>query len=193
MRSQIINWIKGFYLPGHQLEDRMYENDVVWWTIGMSFALILASTLVWFISRFILIQVMHLVAGKSKAVWDDHLINNRVFRGLALLVPFMFMDYFLSIAFYHYPTIQSFLVKLNSMLIIFACLVIVNRVFNAIRDILMESDGFRDKPVQSYTQILKIFISGVLIISMFSVLTGKSPLFFLTSLGAISAILLLAL
>lgn len=191
MRSQIINWIKGFYLPGHQLEDRMYENDIIWWTFGMLIALILASLIVWFISRFILIRVMHLIAGKSRTEWDDHLINNRVFRGLALLVPLMFMEYFLSITFYHYPDIQESLVKISSALIIAAFIVIVNRTLNAVRDIMMEADGIKDKPVQSYTQILKIVLSGILIISMFSVLTGKSPVFFLTSLGAISAVLLL--
>lgn len=191
MRSQIISWIKGFYRPGHQLEERMYENDIIWWTLGMLVVLILASIVVWLVSRFTLIKVMHAIAGKSRTEWDDHLINNRVFRGLALLVPLMFMEYFLSITFYHYAEIQSYLVKLTSSLIIAAFIIIVNRTFNAVRDIMMDSDRVKDKPIQSYTQILKIVVSGILIISMFSVLTGKSPIFFLTSLGAISAILLL--
>jgi miniconductance mechanosensitive channel len=76
-------------------------------------------------------------------------------------------------------------------LIIFVSIIILNRIFNAIRDIMLANEHFRDKPIQSYTQVLKIVFSGVLIITMFSVITGKSPVFFLTSLGAISAILLL--
>lgn len=191
MRSQIIGWIKGFYAEGARFEGRTYENDLVWWTLGMFVALVIASLIVWAISRFILIQVMHTVAGRSKTEWDDHLMNNKVFRGLAWLVPLMFMEYFLSITFFHYPDLQSFCVKLSKVLIIFVGIVIINRVFNGIRDIMSESERFKDKPIQSYTQILKIIVSGILIISMFSVVTGKSPIFFLTSLGAISAVLLL--
>lgn len=191
MRSQIISWIKGFYSEGAQFASRDYESDLILWTIGLFLALVAASLIVWFVSRFILIQVMHTVAGKSKTEWDDHLMNNKVFKGLALIVPLMFTEYFLSIAFFHYPDLESFLVKLSKVLIIIAGIIIVNRVFNSIRDIMLDYDNLKDKPIQSYSQVLKILVSGILIISMFSVVTGKSAFFFLTSLGAISAVLLL--
>ncbi len=191
MRAQIIDWIKGFYNLSTKLGQDAYDNDLKWWTLGMFVALILASALVWLVSRFILIRVVNVAAGKSKTEWDDHLMNNKVFRGLALIVPLMFMDYFLSIAFFHYPDMQSVLVKFSTVLIIIACIVIVNRTFNAIRDIMLDYENLKDKPIQSYAQVLKILVSGILIISMFSVVTGKSAFFFLTSLGAISAVLLL--
>jgi miniconductance mechanosensitive channel len=191
MRSQIIDWIKGFYDLSTSAGEKAYQGDLVWWTLGMFGALLIASFLVWLLSRFILIEVMHVVAGKSKTVWDDYLMNNKVFKGLALLVPLMFMEYFLSIVFFHYPEVRSGFVTLSKVLIILAVMVIVNRFFNSVRDILLDSDSLKDKPIQSYTQILKIIVSGILIIVMFSVVTGKSPVFFLTSLGAISAVLLL--
>ncbi|MDG1331356.1 MAG: mechanosensitive ion channel [Crocinitomicaceae bacterium] len=191
MRSQIIDWIRGFYDFSSKGGADAYESDLVWWTMGLLAALIGASFVVWLISRFILIQVMHAVAGKSKTEWDDHLMHNKVFKGLALLVPLMFMEYFLSIVFFNYPDVLNSLVKVSQVLIILAVMVIVNRVFNAIRDIMLDVESFKDKPIQSYAQILKILFSGILIIVMFSVLTGKSPIFFLTSLGALSAILLL--
>lgn len=191
MRSQIIDWIKDYYDLSTEGGAEAYKGDLIWWTLGLFGALVVASFLVWLISRFILIKVMHTVAGKSKTVWDDHLMNNKVFKGLALLVPLMFMEYFLSIAFFHYSDVESVLVKFSKVLIIIAVIIIINRVFNAIRDIMLEVESLRDKPIQSYAQILKIFTSGILIIVLFSVITGKSPIFFLTSLGAISAILLL--
>lgn len=191
MRAQIIDWIKGFYDLSTEIGEDTYDNDLVWWTLGMFVALILASAIVWGISRFILIRVMHVVAGRSKNEWDDHLMNNKVFRGLALLVPLMFMEYLLSIAFFHYPGLEMFLVKFSKVLIIIAGIIIVNRTFNSIRDIMLDYDNLKDKPIQSYSQVLKILVSGILIISMFSVVTGKSAFFFLTSLGAISAVLLL--
>lgn len=191
MKAEIIDWIKDFYSSGAQFNEIEYLKDLPWWTVGMFFTLVVASTLVWFLSRFVLVNLTHIVAGKSRTEWDDHLVKNKVFRGFALMVPLMFMEHFVSITFFHYPNIHSFLSKVVTVLIIIASLVIVNRVFNAIRDILLEKAKWNDKPIQSYTQVLKIIFSGVLIVAMISVVTGKSPLFFLTSLGAISAILLL--
>ena len=191
MRSVIIDWIKGFYTSGKGLNIDAYNSDLIWWTLGLFAALILASVIVWFVSQFILIRVMHMVAGRSKTEWDNHLMQNKVFRGLALLVPLIFMEYFLSIAFFHYPELQQFLVKFSKVLIIIAIIIIVNRTFNSIRDIMLDYDNLKDKPIQSYSQVLKIVVSGILIISMFSVVTGKSAFFFLTSLGAVSAVLLL--
>src|SRR5690606_11243704 len=48
-----------------------------------------------------------------------------------------------------------------------------------------------DKPVDSYAQVVSIFVFFVCGILIFSSLTGKSPITFLVSLGAASAILML--
>lgn len=191
MKNQVINWIQGYYYHKDVFDQSAWDSDKILWTLGLFAALVLASVIVWFLSRLILIQIVHVVAIKSKSTWDDHLVHNRVFKGLALLVPLMFMEYFLSIAFFAYPDLLVYSNKVVMVLIILASIVIVNRVFNGVKDILMEFEAFKDKPIQSYTQILKIIVSGILIIAILSVLTNKSPLFFLTSLGAISAILLL--
>lgn len=191
MKDQVIKWIHSYYMHEGVFDQTAWESDRIWWTLALFGALVLASIIVWGISRFILIQIVHVAAIKSKSTWDDHFVHNKVFRGLALLVPLMFMEYFLSIVFFDYPSILVYTNKLVMILIILATIVIVNRMFNGLKDILIEFEAFKDKPIQSYTQILKIIISGILIIAILSVLTNKSPIFFLTSLGAISAVLLL--
>ncbi|MCH2225088.1 MAG: mechanosensitive ion channel family protein [Crocinitomicaceae bacterium] len=191
MKNAIINWIKGFYGKNVNFDSVSFNSDSWMWTLGLLLCLILASTLVWFISRFILIKIMSVVADRTDAKWDDHLVDNKVFKGLALMVPLAFMDYFLSIVFFNSPNIEIYSGKIVMILILIASIIIVNRFFNAIKDILGDIKSFQDKPINSYTQILKIIFSGILIIGILSVFTNKSPVFFLTSLGAISAVLLL--
>ena len=194
MKASIINWIKSYYYSngeGGVFNAEAYADQIVWWTIGLFIGLLIASFIIWIVSRFILIQVLHVAVGKTKATWDDHLMHNKVFRGMALLVPLAFLEYFLSIVFFNYPQFSIFFSKLVEILVVFTVIVIVNRLFNGLRDILIDIDRFKDKPVQSFTQIFKIIITGVLLIVMLSILTNKSPIFFLTSLGAVSAILLL--
>jgi miniconductance mechanosensitive channel len=77
------------------------------------------------------------------------------------------------------------------VLIIMAVIVAVNRSLNALRDIITQIEKYRDKPIQSYIQVGKILSVGVLIILILSILTNRTPLFFLTSLGAMAAIIVL--
>src|SRR5690606_1939321 len=59
------------------------------------------------------------------------------------------------------------------------------------RDILRTSKAFVDKPLDSYLQVVQIFLIFVIGTLIVSILTGNSPWSFLVSLGAASAILML--
>lgn len=193
MKDVIIDWIKEFYLNKETggFDMKTYLDHSIYWAGGMFIILIAFSLVIWYFSRVLLLQILHMLVDRSKSTLDDHLLRNKVFRSLAHLVPLMFMDYFLSIVFYQFPNTHGGLSKLVSVLIIFAVTVSVNRGMNAFRDFIKEKDVYSDKPIQSYFQVAKIIVTGILLIMMLSVVTSKSPLFFLTSLGAVSAILLL--
>lgn len=193
MKEAVIRWIRDFYYTGTNgaFNLKAYQDQAFYWAGVMFVILIVVSLIVWYLSRVILIQILHMLVDRTKSTLDDHLIKNKVFRSLAHLVPLMFMDYFLSIVFYQFPATHGGLSKLVSVLIIFTVAVSVNRGMNAFRDIIKEKEVYADKPIQSYFQVAKIIISGILFIMILSVVTSKSPIFFLTSLGAVSAILLL--
>ena len=195
MKRALIDWIKSFYVHstkgGEVFDEVSYNQDIFYWTIGLFAALVVASVLIWFISRLILLEIMHKVAIRSKTEWDDYLMKNKVFKGLAMVVPLIFMEYFLSIVFFHYTDVLNYTHKIVAVMIVLVSIVIVNRFFNGVGDIIMSHKAYHDKPIKSYVQVMKIIFTGILIIAILSILTNKSPLFFLTSLGAVSAILLL--
>jgi len=194
MKESIVQWIRSFYetSDGAPVFDAVkYHEQAIYWAIGMFAVLIIFSLVVWYFSKVILLQVLFTLVDRSKSTIDDHLLKNKVFRSLAHLVPLMFMDYFLSIVFYQFPATHGGIEKLVTMLIIFAVLVTVNRGLNAFRDIIKEKEVYSDKPIQSYFQVAKIISSGIFVVMILSILTTKSPLFFLTSIGAVSAIVIL--
>jgi miniconductance mechanosensitive channel len=195
MKRALIDWIKSFYVHltkgGEVFDEVSYNQDIFYWTIGLFAALVVASVLIWVVSRLILLEIMHKVAIRSKTEWDDYLMKNKVFKGLAMVVPLIFMEYFLSIVFFHYTDVLNYTHKIVAVMIVLVSIVIVNRFFNGVGDIIMSHKAYRDKPIKSYVQVMKIIFTGILIIAILSILTNKSPLFFLTSLGAVSAILLL--
>lgn len=56
---------------------------------------------------------------------------------------------------------------------------------------LLKNKAFSDKPVASYVQLIRIILyiaAGILILS---ILMGKSPTYFLTAFGAMTALIML--
>lgn len=187
MDEVVLNWIsywKGSELPMKGGEALIYTLILLAACTSMVFA-------TWWLTRKILVVIVHSFAVKTKTTWDDHLLNNKFFSVLAYLLPLLFMDSILKIVFYAYPKWEHFFNKVFGLVILYAIMIAINRALKSVKDWLGESDLFKDKPLQSYYQVIKILVVFVFIILMFSQLTNKSPLFFLTSLGAMTAILLL--
>src|SRR5690606_15714821 len=78
-----------------------------------------------------------------------------------------------------------------TVLVIVSIYTLINSVLKTVRDIMGESKSFADKPLDSYMQVVQIFLIFITTMFVVSVLTGSSPWSFLVSLGAASAILML--
>jgi len=82
-------------------------------------------------------------------------------------------------------------VKLTDSYLIIVGMTILAAFLKVIEYSLSKNEIFKDKPLTSYFQLIKILLYIVALILVLSVLLGKSPLYFLSAFGAISAILLL--
>ena len=182
MKEAIINWIRSFYYVKTEnsilFNQTSYGNQAFLWAIGMFISLIIISFCLWWVSRFIISKIVYTIIDKTTTTWDDHFVKNKVFRSLANIVPLMLMDYFLSIVFYQFPTINSYCNRITNVLIVFAIMVSINRCLGAFRDIIKENERYQDKPIQSYYQISKITSISFFVILMLSVLTNQTPMFF---------------
>jgi len=152
---------------------------------------VIFSAILWWASRKVMILVVHQLASKSKTKWDDYLVEKRFFAIIANLIPLIFMDNFIKMVFVNYHGIASFILKMVDVVIVFVLLIAILRFLSTFEKILSERESLKDKPLQSYFQLGKILMSGFMIILGLSIATGQSPIYFLTSLGAATAILLL--
>jgi len=196
MKEFIINWIRNLYIHRNAannwvFDKASYNDHAPYWAIGLLIALVVFSLILWWFARQVLLRSLHLFADRSTTTWDDHLAGNKVFRAIAYLLPLMFMEYFFSIVFYQYPNWKGAANRFIDVLIIFVILISITRTLNALRDIVKEKEIYKDKPIQSYFQISKIIVSIIFFILILSRLTNQSPVFFLTSLGAMAAIIVL--
>ena len=112
MKEKIIQWMHSYYTHNGVFDARAWESDKGWWDLGLIAGLVAAAFIVWIASRYTIVQIVHVVALRSKSKWDDHLVHNKVFKGMALLVPLMFMESMMSIAFHDFPVFLTYTNKL---------------------------------------------------------------------------------
>lgn len=151
----------------------------------------LISWAVWILSKLILTQIVNSIAFKSKTMWDDYLVKNKFFAALAHLVPMLFMEPMIQTTLYSFPNLAEFFIRLIDLAIILVALITILRFFNTARDVLIEKPALQDKPIESYFQLGKIVVFCILIVLMISVAFAIKPLVILTSMGALTAIIIL--
>ncbi|RYM36109.1 mechanosensitive ion channel [Brumimicrobium glaciale] len=197
MKELIFNWIKTFYsidksAPIEELlNNSAYKSHEVLWMLALLVGMAVLSILIWFLTKQVLLAIIKTIALRSKTKLDDLLVQKKFFNSIAHILPLVFMDYLFSIVFFSYPKVLEFVIRINDFLIVLVILISIRRFLNAVRVVLEDKPYFSDKPIGAYIQTVKLIISIVFVIILLSVITNQSPLFFLTSLGAMTAILLL--
>jgi miniconductance mechanosensitive channel len=197
MRDFIFDWIKSFYGLSKEvgLEVLMTHPDFLshkyFWGLGLFAGVAVLFAIIWFLTRQVLVGIVNSFAAKTKTELDDILVQNRFFSSLAHLVPLLFLDYLFGIAFFAFPQLLDFSIRVNEVLIVLVVLISLRRFLNGVGDVLSKKPSLEGKPINSYIQTVKIIVTIIFVILMLSVLTKQSPVYFLTSLGAMTAILLL--
>ena len=152
--------------------------------------LILGGITFW-ITRKVIMSFFIQISAKTKSKFDDILIKNKVPKLLSNL-PVLFLYYeTIPILFYDVSeNLAAFIQNIAEALLIVLIIALIRAILKSVNDFLKTLASFKDKPLDSYVQVFMIFlwfIGGILILS---VLTGKDIGSFLTTLGALSAVLL---
>jgi len=141
-------------------------------------------------SRLILVRIVSALAAKSKTHWDDILVEKKFFYAVAHLAPVLLIEILVPIVFNGLPTFVDYVIRLNDIYLIVVVLIMVNRFLLAAQLILSGFELFRDKPLESYFQLSKIILGIIATVLILSVLVSKSPIYFLSAAGAMTAVLL---
>jgi len=93
--------------------------------------------------------------------------------------------------FKHYKQLVTPAYTVVNILIIIFVAGIFKRVFRSVTDIAATKPGYRDKPLESYQQVVNILLNFITLVLIFSLVTGKEVWSFFTAMGAMSAVLML--
>ncbi len=166
-----------------------------------SFALVVLLLVAWLadaVVRRIFLGIVRRLAARTRSTWDDRLIEHRVFARLAHVAPAIVA--YSGIAWAMSPTtgtaastVVYLLVRRVSLAFIVLTVVIAASNFlAAVNAIYNETyDEARNRPIKGYLQVVSIFLFVTAGIVIVAILADRSPVVFLSGLGALTAVLLL--
>jgi miniconductance mechanosensitive channel len=187
MMDQIELWLENMLI-----NSGISEASASYFRLGiLLLATILVSFLIFWVTKKIIQKYIYALVKKSPITWDDFLADHQVLNNVAHLVPAIFFRQMAHMIFLDWPESIPVVIKLTDAYLIFVGMTIIISFLKVLEFILSQSEAFREKPLSSYFQLIRIILYITTAILVLSVILGKSPIYFLSAFGAMTAILLL--
>lgn len=179
------------YLANYLIEKGLDEDIAHFLNMLMNIAIVFVLWyVIHYVTKKVLLTAFQKFTNKTKTTFDDYLVKSNFPRYTSNILPLLLLIITVPVVFQDYPQLLWFFEKLVDVYIIILMVLIARSLLRTTTNYMKRHERYRDKPIESYTQILMIVFWSLGLIFIFSELTGKSVLGFLISLGAASAIIL---
>lgn len=157
-------------------------------------ALAVILTLGWvanFIVKRFLLGILRTLASKTNTKVAKYLLEESFFLRLSHLAPAFVISSTSQIVFSQYSVLQGLIEVLINLYLVGIALWIFDSLIDTFYKLYEESSFSTKLPLKGICQAIKILVNGTGIIFILSILLDKSPLYFFSGLGALTAVLLL--
>jgi len=156
------------------------QDYMIWiWIVSISF-------ISYLVTRYVILRTISSLFKKTSTELDDILIEKGLFNRLSYVVPLLIV-YNLTDLFPEYIIVS----RLVLAFIAISILASLNSFISSINEIYSKSKYSNKLNIKSYIQILKLIINLFGAIIVVAVLSGRSPLYLLSGIGALTAVLML--
>jgi len=176
------NWFQALGLS----QDQAYAAT----RIGAVLIVFSLSVLANLISKRFLLSGLRIVISRTRTTWDDVFFRRKVFSRLAHLAPAVVVYVMMPVVLRDMPDVASVVTSAALVYMILVIVTATNAFLNSIEDIYRTFDISREIPIKGLIQILKIILYFLAAIFVVSVILNKTPIFFLSGLGALTAVLM---
>lgn len=159
--------------------------------VSLSLAAIFFSWLSYIVAKKLLIPIINRLTARTKATWDDVLLNRDVLLKVCAIVPAIVIYKLLPLVFYEAPFVQEMLNRLTSIYITVTSVQLGIAVINSFRNLETTHSSSKQQYLQSFCGVLKIVAIFIGVIVVVALVIGKSPMKLFAGLGATSAVLML--
>jgi len=159
-------------------------------SIGL-FLILFISVISYYITKNYLLNIVTKLILKTKNTWDDALIEHKVLSRFTLLLPFILVLFLTPLLLPEGILLASLLVTFAKVLLVFQIAQSISAVLNVSKSLYRESAKQRYLPLNSIIQVIKLVVYLVAAIVIVALIINRSPVYLLSGLGALTAVLLL--
>ena len=183
-----MNELISIWLSEQGLKSQYIASSAI--AIGVSLILLISS-LSYYLAKHQLLNLMNKLIINSKNTWDDALMDHGVLSRMTLLLPFVLILFLTPLILEASSLSSTLLILVSKVLLTFQITRCISALLNVSRSIYHESAQQRFLPLNAIIQIFKLalyLVAGIIIVSL---IINRSPVYLLSGLGALTAVLLL--
>lgn len=158
--------------------------------IGLIIILLL-STLSYYLAKNQILHLVHKVIVKTKNTWDDAFIEHKVLIRVTFLLPLVVVLFLTPLVFPNDLFIADILILLAKILLTFQVARTISAVLNVSKSLYRETAKQKYLPLNAIIQVFKLAVYLVTVIIIISLILDRSPIYLLSGLGALTAVLIL--
>lgn len=173
-------------------------NNFAYIAILITLMLIGASLIViicHYVAKNFLIKIIDKTFSHGNTKLGRLMFKQRVFHRTAYLIPALLLYCFAYLFNFEFPNFRLYLADLiRSLTVIYLIIgstLVISAILNCIHEKYKNLEIAKQKPIKSYLQVIKIILFIVAGVLTISVLLDKSPAYFFTGIGALTAIIVL--
>jgi miniconductance mechanosensitive channel len=183
MIERVHNWLLEL-----GVDERWIEALVI--VIGV-IAMIIVAAILHYIAKQIILRTVVAMIRRSKTHWDDVLIEQKVLARVAHFAPAIAINWLAPVFFSQMEEILIALKMGVNIYLIVIFLWVIDSFLNAVLSLYNRAEKTRRIPLKGFLQAVKLVVNLIGLIIILSIAFGKSPIYFFSGLGAVTAVLLL--
>lgn len=157
----------------------------------MVLAIVLAAALGHFFVKHVIRRIVRATAPRLGTLAGEVLQDEILFGRLSLLVPILIVSQGIDLLPGMTATGMSLVNRIAATAVIFTTMSIVMRVMSKGNEIYSRYPIARSRPIKGYLQIASIILYAAAFVLVIATLLDKSPIVFVSGLGAMTAVILL--
>jgi len=177
-------------LLGNRLQLSEENSSVAYLAFAIVAILLVAWLSNFLVKRFVL-KFIRTLTQRTKTKIGKYLIEEKFLHRVSHLAPAFVIGTLSSLAFADSPALLTLVETLVNLYLVFIGLWVIDAVINTSLKLYQHSELSNKLPLKGVCQALKIIINASGVIFILSILLDKSPLYFFSGLGALTAVLLL--
>ena len=142
--------------------------------------------------RLFVFPTIKKLASKTSTYLDDLFLDKKFLNRFSYVIVFVVFNFLQSAEQFNLSFLESeIFTRLLDALFSLAVGLTVLELLTVLNKLSESIESFKNKPIKGYVQIVKIIVTSFIAIIIFAIVTGQSVAYYISGLGALTAVLLL--